>query len=168
MRSLTICFAFLLVACSTTEKPVVVSFDDLASRPGDFGDREVVVDGVLAMGFESMVFQHPNDPTRDSDIWWDYGAFPKEEASARGFDLLKDAFAKAPSGGGWKSEPMVRVRIEASFSNSNREGGGFGHLGAYSSRLVINRVLKAEPLKTAAEPGATDNPDDAQHLREDH
>jgi hypothetical protein len=167
MRSLIICFAFLLAACSPTEEPVLVTFDDLTSRPEEFSDREVVVDGVLAMGLEAMVFQHPNDPGRDSDIWWDYGAFPEEEASARGFDLLKDAFAKAPNKGEAKIERMVRVRIEGSFSHANRKGGGFGHLGGFASRLVIERVLEAEPLKKKAEPSATDNPDDAQRLRED-
>ena len=168
MRFPIIILAVLVAACSPTRDPVVVTFDDIASRPEEFSGREVIVEGVLAMGFESMVFQHPDDPIQESDIWWEYGVFPKEEASARGFDLLRDALVKAPNIGGWNTERMLRVRVEGSFAHAEQKGAGFGHLGHYSSQIVITRVIEAEPCKKAAEPGATDNPDDAQRLREDH
>lgn len=145
MRQLVIPLLILLAACSRSGEPVLVTFDDLASHPEKFSDKEVIVDGVLAMGFEAGSFQHPTDPNQDSDIWWDYGTFPIEEEKARGFDKLRDAFARAPNKGEWAIERIVRVRIEGSFSHTNEPGRGFGHLSGSSSRIVINRVFEAEP-----------------------
>ena len=73
----------------------------------------------------------------------------------------------------WESLPSTReLKREAAREGKEIVFGAFGHMGVYKQRLIVSRVVSFRCLieatdeavreKKKGEPGATDNPGDAQ------
>lgn len=131
----------ILSSCALRKRAVQVSYSDLVATPEKYAGMLVDVEGVLSMSTELMLFENPNDSKR-GNIWFSYATFPASEKEMRGFDLLQSAYRNAPAISQVTYARVLRVRVEGRFLYAGKGRSGFGHLGAFSSEIVIERVLE--------------------------
>jgi hypothetical protein len=144
MRTALIPLLILLAACRPHEElPIQTDLKSLSAEPERYSGKRVEVEGVLAIGFEAMVFEDPAGPGPEP-IWFGYEDFPSHEQRERGFDLLLGAIEGFALNGERTMVRVARVRVVGTFMHSR--DGGYGHAAGYRSTLIIERILRAEPI----------------------
>ena len=164
------------------EPIVATSTCDLLARPEAFNGKMVEVTGRVIVEFECMQIVCLEKGVKQAPlmfgIWLDLDLDSIKQTSPKFYDEIVAGYEEAKR---WRGGLRGEMRFRAEFTLSDRFGPygrehlkdqrwGFGHLGMYGGNLFVKEVLSYQStLKTEeAQPGATDNPDDAQRLREDH
>ncbi|MEO5960920.1 MAG: hypothetical protein ABIR80_17570 [Opitutaceae bacterium] len=145
------------VSCTAEKsdsKPIRTTWRELADNPKEFAGKRVSLVGVFVLGFETALVVSPINPDKTDFkecIWFDYAKFPVSEKNERGFDKLFEALEEASQGLNFSESKQVIVHAEGKFlytpATKKHPLPGFGHLGAFSSSLELERVHSAKPFR---------------------
>ena len=143
MRRLLILLSILfLSACKAPDQPLRVDFNSLVAAPEKYTGKRIEIEGVYAMGFESMLFEAPDGPS-PIRIWFDFVRTAELNKKESGFELFKSALDSAPNKGAWNTERILKVKVIGRFEYS--KDGGYGHIGGCLAELTVEKVLEATP-----------------------
>ena len=153
--------------------PVLTELCDIGERPADFDGKFVQVRARIIVDFEISVIEFPSCKARVIDgIWFEYGRGPSQATLWCCGDLrfrgdvhvrLDDNFARFDRyvKARRNKKPLYAVtatmvgRLDAVPTETCRDGkhicpkgGGFGHFGMFSARLVLQSVsdVRAEQI----------------------
>jgi Gram-negative bacterial TonB protein C-terminal len=154
MRLVSILAVVLGTACTTAGTPERVRLCDALARVQPGEHMEVVVRGVIASGPELLVLFDPDEPACRENVqpatWVELG--PNADATAMNREgsgnqvrvvvqgVLHGPRVIADEGRG---DPVFAARARA----HNRR---YGHLNTFRTKLVVERVLSADPVSETA------------------
>ena len=153
------------------DPPIQTTVCDVLKSPELFSGKIITLRGEVQIGFESFSLSTSGcvEKKTDSELWLEYGRGPRRQPTiwCCGDMVPRDRLALVQDSEFRKFHRHLTVakdphRVTATLTGrfDSREpqegsfGCGFGHLGSYCSRLVIQRVSNVAALP-AVGPGKT-------------
>jgi hypothetical protein len=155
MKSATCLFLVLVLSSYAEPKkyPIEVTAEQLLTHPDQYSGMNVIVSGYWARGFEESILDTDANLIHRSNIWvqtWKESDADPAISEKAYVEIVRRAQMDAHLDE-YPSSAFLWIKCEGLFETNKNAGKQtqvmeFGHLGGYSSRLILSRIIEIKAL----------------------